>query len=90
MTVMMTTPEQMLCLALLLTALLTMAGGDPIACWERAHAAPPAPSCLPFIVLVGLAIACGVFGLAHPEEFAAASGMGVLDPGSPFIVALGP
>ena len=80
--IMLATPEKMLCLALALTAVLAIAPGqDPLLRWDRAHPAPAKPSWLPWLVLAGLAIASGFFGIVHPAEFAAAAGQEMPDPG---------
>jgi hypothetical protein len=77
--------DEMLCVALALTAMLALAPGqDPLFLWDRAHSGLRQPSRLPCLVLVALAIASAVFGVMHPQDFADACGQGALDPESLF------
>jgi hypothetical protein len=76
------TPEKMLCVALTLTAMLRIAPGqDPRFPWDRAHSAPAKPCWIPWLVLAALAIASSFYGVTCPDQFATASGQGMLDPG---------
>lgn len=90
MIAMLATPEKMLCVALALTALLGMSGEDLLSRWDHAHSGPPTPSCLPWMLLLALAIASSVFGVTHPLEFAATFGIGLPDSRLPVIIAWGP
>ena len=71
---MLAVPDKMMCVALALTMTLAMAPRDPLWLWERAHRTVPLPRWLPVIVLVGLALLSGAFGIGCPEQFAAAFG----------------
>jgi hypothetical protein len=68
-------------IALALSALLAISvEQDPP--WECPDPLTTGRNWLPWVLLVGLAIASGVFGIMHPQEFAAAAGEPFLDPGS--------
>lgn len=67
-------------LALALSALLAISvEQDPP--WERADPRTTGRNWLPWVLLIALAIASSIFGIMHPQVFAAAAGEGFLDPG---------
>jgi hypothetical protein len=58
--------------------------------WPRAEPRATIRSWLPWMVLVALAIASTVVAVTHPQEFAAAMGQGMLDPGSLIVASQKP